>query len=377
MTAQCETLKVFFSRAIDGINPNEVKAWETDVRNAIASLGMAISNPFRMNDPRRNRISGIEEIVTDDLSILASSDIVLADLSLPRRSYVGAIFELARASELGKPIYAWVGDSGNEKRIWLKYHAAAVCKDFRALLDILYLTYTREGRKANADEVLAYYSAIAQEYEENETDTALLDVDAGTAAQYAKESHDLRQWVEGLTLTGTVIDLGSGTGRWVPIWATRASRVVCVDASSEMLRISCKNNTLPNVEHHQGDLLDKKWIESLFDQLGEINTVVLGFRLSLLAFTQEHELLVLLRQVVPRRTQLVLFDRQSTVFSSTELFSRIEIQHLLHPGQSREFRICTRNFLPVDAHRALTAFGQVGTLFWTDNYFVAGTARAR
>lgn len=376
MSHNTATQKVFFSRAIDGINPDDVIAQERSVCDALASLGMSISNPFRANDVRRNRISGINEIVEDDLSTLANSDIVLADLSIPKRSYIGAIFELAHAYELGKQIYVWVGRSGNENRTWLKYYADAICKDFDDVIEILHTTFTHRGRKRNEREVIAYYSTLGENYGENKNLKSLVNTDTETIKKYIDESQALQQWVQALVLTGTIIDLGSGNGRWIPIWAKKASRVVCVDASIEMLKISRRNNNFPNVEHIQGNFLETKWLKLFLNDLGGFNVIVLGFVLNLLTLEQEKEILAVLRHISPPGTRLILLENQSSIFSTSGYFSRTEIQHRNSPNNDQLFRIYKRNFLPHDVRRVLHSFGNLENMFYTNNYFISGMACA-
>ncbi len=370
-------IKVFFSRAMEGIDPDSVKAQEMEIAAALNSLGMSISNPFKKKDERRTRISGISEIVDDDLSILAASHIVLADLSIPGRSYVGALFELAHAYNLGKQIYVWVGDSGNEKRIWLKYHSTAICKTFDEILEILYMIFTSEGRKVIAKETIEYYSTIAAKYEEKEKDFLLLKRDPETRDRYIDESRALHKWVEGFRVEGTIVDLGSGTGPWVPNWIKHASRVICVDLSAEMLNISRQNNNFENVEHIQGDILDKKWLKSFLGRLNELDVIALGFILNSFTIEQEEQLLNSLRRLVSPGVRLILLESMSSPFSTNGYFSRTEIQSRPSPNNSRVFKLFKRNFLPKDARCVLKKFGDIEDLFYTENYFVSGIACAK
>lgn len=370
-------IKVFFSRAMEGIDPGIVKDQEMKISTALNSLGMSISNPFKKKDERRNCISGISEIVDDDLSILGNSDIVLADLSIPGRSYIGALFELAHAYKLGKQIYVWVGGSGNGERIWLKYHAAAICKAFDEILEILYMTFTSEGRTLIKSENIAYYSTIAPKYEDKERDFSLVKKDPKAIDTYIEESRALHKWVEGLRVEGTIVDLGSGPGPWVTNWIQHASHVICVDLSAEMLNISRRNNNFKNVEHIQGDILDEKWLESFLDHLNKLDFIVLGFVLNSFTPDQEERFFTLLRRIVSPGTRLILLESMISPFSNNGYFSRTEIQYRPAPNTSHSFKLYKRNFLPKDARQVLENFGSIEDLFYTENYFVSGIACAK
>lgn len=369
-------IKVFFSRAMDGLEPEKVKAHEMKISSALNSLGMSVSNPYKTEDARRTCISGISEIVDDDLVMLEDSHIVLADLSIPGRSYVGALFELAHAYKHGKQIYVWVGDSGNEKRIWLRYYSTAIRKTFDEIADILYMTFTGEGRNIILKEALDYYSTTAPEYTDKEKLPSLVKKDPETIGKYMEEKDALCKWVGGLTLEGTVVELGSGPGPWVPYWVKHASRVICVDLSNEMLNISRQNNTFENVEYIQGNILDLEWLDSFLRKGDNPDIIVLAFILNSFTFEQEEQFFALLRRTVSPGIRLVFLDSMSSPFSTTGYFSRTEIQSRTSSYSSRVFNLYKRNFLPKDACRLLKNFGKLEDIFYTDNYFVGGIASA-
>jgi hypothetical protein len=118
------------------------------------------------------------------------------------------------------------GNSENEKRTWLKYHAAAICRTFGNVIELLEVTFTNEGQKRNRRETIGYYSNVASEYEaEHEIDAMsgrfrYIGRDVNRLKAYWSEWEAIQEWVTRVTTEGTVIELGSGTGQWAlaPPW---------------------------------------------------------------------------------------------------------------------------------------------------------------
>lgn len=366
-------MRCFFSRGMDDLPVALVQRREREVAAALNAIGIELVNPYNVALPR-NKIASIADIVQEDTDLLRRSDFVLADLSIPNRSYIGAIFELARAAQDGKEIYVWTGDSGNHRRFWLKYYANGICRSLHDACDLIEAALTSQGAAANRSEAVAYYSAIAKSYE----------LAAGTAVRATDDSLDwrqvtkrednrlLREWIDGLVPTGTVVDLGSGTGRWSRVWSRSAKRVICVDASSEMLAVSSEASG-QEIEHVEADILDLAWLRRFISGPARPDVLVMAFFLNTLTFEQERQILDVLRLSVERGTLLIIFENQSSVFSDPETFSRSELQR--RQAGERTFRLYKRNFLLSDVERVLGGWGDTLSLFKTDNYYVGGIAR--
>jgi hypothetical protein len=65
-------------------------------------------------------------LVESDLGLLRRSDGLLMDMSIPERNYVGCTCELTYAFLWRIPSVVWVGDTGLDRRPWLRYHATVV-----------------------------------------------------------------------------------------------------------------------------------------------------------------------------------------------------------------------------------------------------------
>ncbi|MFD3505672.1 class I SAM-dependent methyltransferase [Streptomyces sp. NPDC058678] len=89
-------------------------------------------------------------------------------------------------------------------------------------------------------EQIAYYRARASEYD-----------------RVYSEREDLRELlaaVDGLPITGDVLELACGTGQWTRVLAARARSLTAVDASPEVLGIAQERAGFPNVRFAQADV---------------------------------------------------------------------------------------------------------------------------
>jgi nucleoside 2-deoxyribosyltransferase/ubiquinone/menaquinone biosynthesis C-methylase UbiE len=357
---------------MDGLNPNEIIASEDVVKGHLNDLGMVLVNPYTYPDNRCNKISGLSQVVENDIELLKSSDIVLVDISIPDHSYVGTMMEVAYSYQLNKPVYVCVGESGNEKRIWLEYHASAIAKSIDELIEILYLEFTRNGQKVSQEWSLDYYSDIAPYYEEKEQNRALANNSNNNISIYINEFIKLEAWVKSVPFHGVVVDLGSGTSEWLKHWVDKVDQTMSVDASKEMLNISRKKNLYPNVEHIEGNFLNNRWLRSFFCSLNKVDYIFLGFILNALPPQKSRELIKTLKELTSKDTKLVVLENQSSILTSTGHFSKTEIQKRVVPNEQKIYKLYKRNFLLPDIHKELCCFGKVEDVFATDNYLISG-----
>ena len=123
---------VYFARAVDGLVRDEIVAAAGALGAALGAAGMRLVDPvaawWSAQDDRAAAPS-VEDLVRSDLGLLRRADGVLMDLSLPMRDYVGCICELTYAHMWHIPSVVWVGDTGLDQRVWLRYHATAIVFD--------------------------------------------------------------------------------------------------------------------------------------------------------------------------------------------------------------------------------------------------------
>src|SRR5690242_4854986 len=91
-------------------------------------------------------------------------------------------------------------------------------------------------------EQAAYYRAFAGRYDE--------------AYAVREDLQSLDALVEGLPITGDVLELACGTGQWTRLLAGRGHRVTAVDGAPEMLARARERVADPAVEFIQADLFD-------------------------------------------------------------------------------------------------------------------------
>ena len=364
-------VKVFFSRAMDGIPESEIVLNDKKVINTLEQLNFSIINQYAVVDPRRARIAGICEIVEKDLSLLLEADILIADLSIVGYNYVGAIFEIERAHSLGKRVYVWVGESNNENRIWMKYYASAICISFCEVVDILRFFYTGEGRCERDKNAILYYSSVARCYEENvERSLATKNIESLYHCEYGQ----FMQWADELSLAGNSLDIGSGFGRWAKLFKN-CLQVHCIDFSSEMLvELDSVSESSKFLSVH-GNINDNEWFNGYLEKSGPFDGVLLGFILNSLDFEQEKSLICAIKENTNKNAKIVIFENQSSVFSNINYFSKVETQDRFSPGIGGVIRMCKRNFLSSDIKEIMGEFCVIDQILCTDNYFVMGVGR--
>lgn len=86
----------------------------------------------------------------------------------------------------------------------------------------------------------AYYQAGAEEYDRPYTEYAGL--------------RNLLAAVDGLPISGDVLELACGTGQWTPALAARARSVTAVDASPAVLALARARTASPSVRFVEADL---------------------------------------------------------------------------------------------------------------------------
>jgi trans-aconitate methyltransferase len=123
--------------------------------------------------------------------------------------------------------------------------------------------------------------------------------------RFHAETRIAHQLIRDLNSDGTVLDLGSGVGYWAEYFAKTFSKVVAIEASTQLhdaLKQRCAAHS--NVETIQGDVL-------LFEPEDRFELVFSG---GLLMYLNESDVVILLRKLVDRlEPGGVIVCRESTV----------------------------------------------------------------
>lgn len=116
----------FLSHRIDFLTYEEATATAELYRSLLSNLPIKI---ISMSDKlQRERELGIsdEQLVQDALASLTPCDFVILDCSIHNWCYIGSICEMVYAYQMKKPIVAYVGNTDNGLRPWLRFHVTKV-----------------------------------------------------------------------------------------------------------------------------------------------------------------------------------------------------------------------------------------------------------
>jgi nucleoside 2-deoxyribosyltransferase len=116
---------VYLAGSINGKSDDECKRWRDAAQSSLESAALSVLNPLR-RDYRGLEDDSVDEIVTQDLFDISSSDVLLVNAGSPSW---GTAMEIAYAFGYGKRIVAFVSEmpaesDGLDARIspWLRYH---------------------------------------------------------------------------------------------------------------------------------------------------------------------------------------------------------------------------------------------------------------
>jgi hypothetical protein len=118
-------IKVYYARAMDDISIVEIKKDDLEVSNLVQERGFSLNNPF---EEYRDISQSYRTIIENNLRLLQSSNVLLANLSIPGYVYVGAIFEIVQAVNFGIPTIIFTGKTMLDKRIYLRYYTQYICE---------------------------------------------------------------------------------------------------------------------------------------------------------------------------------------------------------------------------------------------------------
>ena len=128
---------IYLAGAIDKVPPEFALTWRRQATEAL-------QDKYKILDPTADKdlyLPGIntdyftpEQIVTADLDMIMSSDIILAEISRKDIPYHGTSMELAYAYNWKKTIYVW----GGCRSYWVRYHATQIFDGLADAIEHLY-----------------------------------------------------------------------------------------------------------------------------------------------------------------------------------------------------------------------------------------------
>lgn len=127
--------RVYFARAVDGLDRDRVIDLAQGVRKELDVVGLTTIDPVAASEPMIGGVRDESEhsgdaprnyrqVVEQELAILRSCDAVLMDMSIPSRNYIGCVCEMTYAHMWNIPCVVYL-DAVELNRPWLKYHATA------------------------------------------------------------------------------------------------------------------------------------------------------------------------------------------------------------------------------------------------------------
>ena len=119
---------VYYARAVDSCDWNEVQASRQRVVDCFAQRGMEVINDFS------DGFDSDKELVESQIANIRRCDILVAQLTIPNHPYVGCIGEIIYAHQMGKRVYVVYGENAHIRdRPWLSYHADGFFRTFQDL----------------------------------------------------------------------------------------------------------------------------------------------------------------------------------------------------------------------------------------------------
>jgi len=100
----------------------------------------------------------------------------------------------------------------------------------------------------------AYYSARAPEYDEWWERRGRYDHGAAENAAWFAERAEVAAYLEGLAPAGHILEVAAGTGNWTSALLPRATSLMVVDGSAEMLDLHRARHPDPRIRRLQADL---------------------------------------------------------------------------------------------------------------------------
>jgi cyclopropane fatty-acyl-phospholipid synthase-like methyltransferase len=151
-------------------------------------------------------------------------------------------------------------------------------------------------------ELIAYYDARAREYDEvySGKNPAIAEPEL-----YIKEVKEIAHIVSEFG-SGHVVDIGCGTGFWLPYYANNASSITLIDESEIMLKV-CEQRVrvlgiADKCEFQNESFYTKKWERDRFD------SALIGFFVSHISQEMEERFFTTLRNILRPHARALLID---------------------------------------------------------------------
>ncbi|MHC4564793.1 MAG: class I SAM-dependent methyltransferase [Planctomycetota bacterium] len=338
--------KIYYARAMDDLPQSLVEHDDENVQEALNKLGYSLINPY--TKPNNSNLN-YDTIVEDNLRLLASSHVLLANLSVPGYIYVGAVYEITQACHLQIPVVTYVGQTGLENRCYLLHYADFICEDLNESLEYIWRCLSKDGIKHQLAESISFYDVVGREG--RETSNKPYKERQNDIERYETERNLLKKKFIEYCCDKDVLELGCGTGEWTAAMLKTARSLVSIDASENMLmrakkRIGSCANKLTLL---RGDFLKQHLT------IRPLDVVVAYFTISFLPPVMQQQLLARIKDwLLPGG--ICLFA-ESAQFSTLPSFGLGRQRIQTRVGAEREYRIYKECFSPYQLKKVVSDAG--------------------
>ena len=230
---------------------------------------------------------------------------------------------------------------------------------------VLATLYHMEGQDDLLEDQLAYYNARAGEYDDWFLRRGQYDRGAPENARWFGELRVLEAALREAEPGGDILELACGSGWWTRRLLSRATRLVAVDASPEMLRLNRERVLDPRVEYALADVFDWR-PESEFD------FVFFGFWLSHVPRDRFESFWSLVADALKPDGRVFFVDNRHVLGASAPTDNADAQVRRLNDG--RTFKIVKVYYEPAELTASLTQLGWRCEVGATQRFFIFGRA---
>jgi len=221
--------------------------------------------------------------------------------------------------------------------------------------------------KDSQEELMKYYEERAPEYDE-----VYLGKSPGIPEPeaYARDVKEIKTICRGFG-RGHLIDIGCGTGFWMPYYAKNCVEITLVDQSRNML-VQCQkkvNELAIDVDVHllKGNFFDVRFFSKIFD------TTLIAFFISHMNEEKEQVFFKKLRKILKPKAEMLWIDGSWSKKRAMHRQREGYQERILNDG--RKFSIFKKYFEKNDVTRTLKKYSFVlRSLYMGDVFFAAHCA---
>jgi ubiquinone/menaquinone biosynthesis C-methylase UbiE len=308
-------LSIYYARAMDARCPADIIADAEKYQKLLQPIGGMLINTFQ--EEGLDVVTESFGIAERDLAVLRTADVVLADLSLEAYQYVGCIFEIVHAVIQQVPVVLVTGQRDFANRVFLQAYCDFIAREPSEAIDYISRTRTARGIRQQLAEMKSYYDLIAPCYKSKSFAPGASDEHQ---VAFAKERNDLRALITEYA-SGSVCEVGSGTGDWTRSICAHASQVVGIEVSDRMIDQAHRHlDSFENLQLLRGDILCSEMVLDRFD------CVVVYFLLSLFPPPVQAQFFERLATITKKGSVILVADTMKIANASSSGLGRRRLQ---------------------------------------------------